>query len=154
MALGLFQICLGAGSVWFNGWLFGGNPKAKFVWKYHRWVTCVRLLALAGDDNCFIFNSLSGYIILPLFLLSIHLGGAWSSWSNSHSVYIVRLLAFSISPIVLLGAVLSRIRWVLRSAIVDSPCCRTVFLLPWQPLHGSNHTFRLFPVTMRVVSLG
>ena len=30
------QVALGGGSVWFNGSLFGGNPKAKLVWKYHR----------------------------------------------------------------------------------------------------------------------
>lgn len=30
------QIVLGGGSVWFNGRLFGGNPKAKLLWKYHR----------------------------------------------------------------------------------------------------------------------
>ena len=32
------QLILGGGSVWFNGALFGGNPKAKLVWKYHRCV--------------------------------------------------------------------------------------------------------------------
>jgi hypothetical protein len=32
----LFQVFLGAGSVWFKGALFGGGMKAKGVWKYHR----------------------------------------------------------------------------------------------------------------------
>lgn len=31
-----FQILLGAGSVWFDGALFGGGLKAKGLWKYHR----------------------------------------------------------------------------------------------------------------------
>lgn len=53
---------------------------------------------------------LSGYVVFPLFILSIYLGGAWSHWSERNSVYIIRLLAFSISPIVLLAAVLVRVR--------------------------------------------
>lgn len=32
----VFQIGLGAGSVWFGGALFGGGLKAKTLWKYHR----------------------------------------------------------------------------------------------------------------------
>lgn len=32
------QVLLGGGSVWFNGRAFGGNPRAKLVWKYHRYV--------------------------------------------------------------------------------------------------------------------
>ncbi|KAJ3512530.1 hypothetical protein NMY22_g15307 [Coprinellus aureogranulatus] len=34
----LFQVFLGAGSVWWGGALFGGGMKAKGVWKYHRCV--------------------------------------------------------------------------------------------------------------------
>lgn len=34
----LFQVFVGAGSVWFGGKLFGGGMKAKAVWKYHRLV--------------------------------------------------------------------------------------------------------------------
>ncbi|KAI0747970.1 hypothetical protein C8Q80DRAFT_1169371 [Daedaleopsis nitida] len=83
------QVIIGGGSVWFNGKLFGGNPKAKLLWKYHR---------------------LSGYLLFPLFLLAAYLGGAWSSWSEKNSAYVVRLLAFTLSPIVLLGAVLVRVR--------------------------------------------
>ncbi|KAM5539033.1 hypothetical protein V8D89_007256 [Ganoderma adspersum] len=85
----VMQVVAGGGSVWFGGSLFGGNPKAKLVWKYHR---------------------LSGYLLFPLFLLVAHLGGAWSSWSTGSSSYIVRLLAFTISPIVLFGAILVRLR--------------------------------------------
>nr|AIY34644.1 hypothetical protein [Polyporus umbellatus] len=83
------QVVLGGGSVWFNGRLFGGNPKAKSVWKYHR---------------------LSGYIVFPLFLLTAYLGGAWSSWTTGRSPFDVRLLAYTISPIVLFAAILVRVR--------------------------------------------
>lgn len=85
----VIQVAVGGGSVWFGGRLFGGNPKAKLVWKYHR---------------------LSGYLLFPLFLLVAHLGGAWSSWSTGASSYFIRLLAFTISPIVLLAAILVRLR--------------------------------------------
>lgn len=85
----VIQVVAGGGSVWFGGRLFGGNPKAKLVWKYHR---------------------LSGYLLFPFFLLVAHLGGAWSDWSTGASAYFVRLLAFTISPIVLLGAILVRLR--------------------------------------------
>ncbi|RPD65981.1 hypothetical protein L226DRAFT_608899 [Lentinus tigrinus ALCF2SS1-7] len=83
------QVALGGASVWFGGRLFGGNPRAKLVWKYHR---------------------LSGYLLFPLFLLAAHLGGAWSSWSTANSAFVVRLLAFTVSPIVLLAAILVRVR--------------------------------------------
>ncbi|KAL1944751.1 hypothetical protein VTO73DRAFT_3181 [Trametes versicolor] len=82
------QMVVGGGSVWFGGRLFGG-PKAKMLWKYHR---------------------LSGYLLFPLFLLAAYLGGAWSSWTTGNSPYVVRLLAFTISPIVLLVAILARMR--------------------------------------------
>ncbi|KAI0670534.1 hypothetical protein C8Q78DRAFT_1036720 [Trametes maxima] len=83
------QIAVGAGSVWFGGRLFGGNPKARLVWKYHR---------------------ASGYLLFPLFLFAAYLGGAWSNWTAHNSPYVVRLLAFTISPVVLFAAVLARIR--------------------------------------------
>ncbi|CDO70748.1 hypothetical protein BN946_scf184798.g63 [Trametes cinnabarina] len=82
-------IILGAGSVWFGGRLFGGNPKAKLVWKYHR---------------------ASGYLLFPLFLLAAHLGGAWSNWSTGNSPYVVRLLAYTVSPVVMFAAILVRMR--------------------------------------------
>ncbi|KAH8108155.1 hypothetical protein BXZ70DRAFT_914431 [Cristinia sonorae] len=89
VALSVFQVLLGGGSVWFNGRAFGGNPKAKQVWKYHR---------------------ASGYIIYPLYLFTAYLGGAYSHWSGEHSVLVVRFLAFTIAPAVLLLAVFSRVR--------------------------------------------
>lgn len=104
---------LGGGSVWFNGRIFGGNPQAKLVWKYHRYVT---FLKPSYTTNCVILiGRLSGYIIYPLYLFTVYLGGAWSSWSGGHSVFIVRLLAFTLAPAVLLLAVLSRVRCVVLS---------------------------------------
>jgi len=85
----ILQLALGGGSVWFNGKLFGGNPKAKNVWKYHR---------------------VSGYTLYPLFILTAFLGGAYSGWSEKHSVVVVRLLAFWVAPATLLGAVFYRVR--------------------------------------------
>jgi len=83
------QILIGAGSVWFRGAAFGGGMKAKSLWKYHR---------------------ASGYILLPLFLYAAHLGGAWSTFSNSHASHIMRILTYTVAPLVALIAVYSRVR--------------------------------------------
>ncbi|KAI0831143.1 hypothetical protein BC628DRAFT_1352519 [Trametes gibbosa] len=85
----IVQIFVGGGSVWFGGRLFGGSPKARLLWKYHR---------------------LSGYLLFPLFLFAAYLGGAWSNWTTNNSPYVVRLLAYTISPVVLLSAILIRLR--------------------------------------------
>ncbi|KAK7693294.1 hypothetical protein QCA50_002861 [Cerrena zonata] len=89
ISLSILQVGLGAGSVWFDGKLFGGNPRAKLVWKYHR--------AL-------------GYINFPLYIFTAYLGGAWSNWTALHSVFVVRLFAYWIAPFVLIGALFSRMR--------------------------------------------
>ncbi|KIJ60625.1 hypothetical protein HYDPIDRAFT_138830 [Hydnomerulius pinastri MD-312] len=83
------QVLLGAGSVWFGGVAFGGGAKAKAVWKYHR---------------------LSGYIVFPLVLFTAHLAGAWSTFVTSNTTLLVRLLAYTIAPIVILGGIYTRIR--------------------------------------------
>jgi len=84
----LFQVFIGGGSVWFGGKLFGGGMKAKAVWKYHR---------------------LSGYILFPLFILTSSYGG-WSYWALKHSSFSTRVIAYTLSPLVLLVSVLFRIR--------------------------------------------
>ena len=43
------QIVLGGGSVWFNGALFGGNPKAKLMWKYHRCVSLTHISVTSAE---------------------------------------------------------------------------------------------------------
>ncbi|KAI5124325.1 hypothetical protein M0805_008932 [Coniferiporia weirii] len=83
------QILVGGGTVWFGGAAFGGGMKAKSLWKYHR---------------------VSGYLLYPLFLYAAHLGGAWSTFSNSHASHIMRLIAYSIGPAVALIAIYSRVR--------------------------------------------
>ncbi|GBE82380.1 hypothetical protein BKA93DRAFT_760707 [Sparassis latifolia] len=85
----LVQIAVGGGSVWANGKLFGGNPRARRVWKYHR---------------------LSGYVLFVLLLVTAHLGGTWSDFAQNNVVPIVRLLAYTIAPILLLGGVFARVR--------------------------------------------
>lgn len=51
----LVQVALGGGSVWLNGRLFGGNPRAKHVWKYHRYAISTRLLRGPLHDHIFFF---------------------------------------------------------------------------------------------------
>jgi hypothetical protein len=83
------QVFLGAGSVWFDGVLFGGGMKAKALWKYHR---------------------VSGYILFPLMLFTVHLGGGWSNWGAEYSVWIVRFLTYTIAPVAVLAGVYTRVR--------------------------------------------
>jgi len=83
------QAFIGAGSVWFGGALFGGGTKAKLVWKYHR---------------------ASGYLLFTMLIFTAHLGGAWSSWSVGSNSFALRLLGFTIAPLVILVSVYSRIR--------------------------------------------
>ncbi|KZT74199.1 hypothetical protein DAEQUDRAFT_721082 [Daedalea quercina L-15889] len=85
----VFQVFLGIGSVWFDGRLFGGNPRAKLVWKYHR---------------------LSGYVLFPLLVFTAFLGGLWSHFSTRHAALAVRVILFGVAPLVLLGAMFARIR--------------------------------------------
>jgi hypothetical protein len=85
----LLQVLLGGGSVWSGGSAFGGGTKAKAVWKYHR---------------------LSGYVLLPMVFYTAHLGGARSNWMSKYSSYGIRLIAFTIAPALIVGAVYVRIR--------------------------------------------
>lgn len=52
-----------------------------------------------------------GYLTLFFFMLTFHLGGAWSSWATEHTWWIARLLAFTLAPVGVLVAVYSRIRY-------------------------------------------
>lgn len=83
------QFLVGAGSVWFDGAVFGGGRKAKLVWKYHR---------------------LSGYILLLSLLTTVNLGGGWSAWVSAHSAYGVRLVAYTLAPLGILLSLYSRVR--------------------------------------------
>ncbi|TFK42764.1 hypothetical protein BDQ12DRAFT_719608 [Crucibulum laeve] len=83
------QIFLGAGSVWFNGAAFGGGAKAKAIWKYHR---------------------LSGYVLFLLLLLTVHLGGGWSNWGAKYSPLFIRIIAYTVAPVMLIGGIYTRVR--------------------------------------------
>lgn len=56
--------------------------------------------------------SVVGYVTFFLLLLTLHLGGAWSSWSQEHSSYFPRVLAYTFAPAGLIAAVYSRMRCV------------------------------------------
>jgi len=89
MAWLFFQIILGAGSVWFGGVVFGGGMKAKALWKYHR---------------------VSGYILFPLLLFTVHLGGAWSTWGTKYASWPFRFIAYTAVPVAILLGVYARVR--------------------------------------------
>jgi len=82
------QIILGAGSVWFGGRLFGNEPKR--IYKYHR---------------------ASGYLLMILFLVIIHLGGAWSNFAIEGSNPVFRFTAYLVAPVLIITGVATRIRF-------------------------------------------
>ncbi|KXN88278.1 hypothetical protein AN958_07737 [Leucoagaricus sp. SymC.cos] len=83
------QLCIGAGSTWSNGALFGGGARAKALWKYHR---------------------LSGYILFGLMLFTAHLGGGWSEWGQNYTNDLVRFVAYTLSPGLIVAGVYLRVR--------------------------------------------
>ncbi|EIM90210.1 uncharacterized protein STEHIDRAFT_137702 [Stereum hirsutum FP-91666 SS1] len=117
------QFSIGAASVWFDGKLFGGGMRAKLVYKYHRHVFADPSLTLArhvtfslalvqiitNRSNLGLYR-LSGYIIIPLTLLTVNFAGAYADWVIGGSAYIVRLIAYTIAPVVLLVALYVRVR--------------------------------------------
>lgn len=58
------QALVGAATVLFNGALVGGQNNGKALWKWHR---------------------LSGYILLPIILLTLFTGATQTSWSQQNS---------------------------------------------------------------------
>lgn len=55
---------------------------------------------------------LSGYLLFPMLLFTIHLAGSWSDWVTMSSLYAIRVVAYDIAPLVLFAAILSRVRYV------------------------------------------
>ncbi|WVQ68178.1 uncharacterized protein L199_006384 [Kwoniella botswanensis] len=77
------QASIGAASVWGGGKAFGGEEKAKRVYKYHR---------------------LSGYLLITLMLFTIHLAGIHSDWANGRGYTNLRILAYYVGlPLIWLG---------------------------------------------------
>lgn len=52
----------------------------------------------------------SGYLLFTMLILTAHLGGAWSAWSVASSSFALRLVGFTIAPLVILLSIYSRIR--------------------------------------------
>nr|XP_019044517.1 hypothetical protein I302_06429 [Kwoniella bestiolae CBS 10118]OCF23447.1 hypothetical protein I302_06429 [Kwoniella bestiolae CBS 10118] len=77
------QASIGAASVWGGGKALGGEEKAKRVYKYHR---------------------LSGYLLVTLMLVTIHLAGIHSDWANGRGHTNLRILAYYVGlPLIWLG---------------------------------------------------
>ena len=55
---------------------------------------------------------LSGYILFPLVLFTVHLGGAWSTWGSKYASWSVRFLAYTVGPLGIILGVYARVRWV------------------------------------------
>ncbi|KIY65205.1 hypothetical protein CYLTODRAFT_424556 [Cylindrobasidium torrendii FP15055 ss-10] len=83
------QVLVGGASVWGGGVAFGGGMKAKKVWRYHR---------------------ISGYVLFLCLLCTINLGGE-SGWAKRNVGAFFKFVAYTIAPVVVLGASAVRVRW-------------------------------------------
>jgi len=79
----VLQVIVGAASAWI------GTPTAKAVYKYHR---------------------LSGYLLFPWLLVTVHLGGAWADWTTGNTTYGTSVVIYTILPIITLVSVYARVR--------------------------------------------
>jgi cytochrome b-561 domain containing protein 2 len=101
----VLQIGIGAGTVWFGGNICGGGAKAKAVYKYHRSAFGVNLRLITYG-----FPRLSGYVLLPWLLITVHLAGAWSTWMVNHTTFTTSLITYTIAPAIVLISVYARMR--------------------------------------------
>jgi len=83
------HVVVGGSIVWFDGRVFGGQTEAKKLWKWHR---------------------LSGYLLLPFLLVTIHLAGAYADWVVAHTSRPARIFVYTILPIFALGGLFLRMR--------------------------------------------
>ncbi|KAF8906003.1 hypothetical protein CPB84DRAFT_1726619 [Gymnopilus junonius] len=109
MAWLFFQMFLGAGSVWSGGVLFGGGMKAKALWKYHRQVPEGNVYPRSHQSMPY---RVSGYILFPLLLFTVHLGGAWSTWGSKYASWFVRFVSYTAAPLAIILGVYTRLRSV------------------------------------------
>ncbi|EJU03005.1 hypothetical protein DACRYDRAFT_21368 [Dacryopinax primogenitus] len=85
----IVQSSIGAATVWFNGRAFGGETKAKRVWKYHR---------------------LSGYMLTLWMLTTAWLAGEWSGWARMYAGVGVRAVGFGMSLALVVVGLGGRVR--------------------------------------------
>ncbi|KAF8604493.1 hypothetical protein BDV93DRAFT_507448 [Ceratobasidium sp. AG-I] len=85
----VLQGAIGAASLWHKGAAVGGEERGKALWKWHR---------------------LSGYIILPLLLLTVALGGSRTFWARMWIPREFRIPIFYISPVIAVLGLWARAR--------------------------------------------
>ncbi|KAG8987474.1 hypothetical protein FRB93_004501 [Tulasnella sp. JGI-2019a] len=83
------QVLIGGGSVWFGGRVFGGEDRAKAIYKYHR---------------------ISGYVIVVLLLVTIHLSGGYADWVVGHTSKTERVIFYTVLPVLTLFGIGWRVR--------------------------------------------
>ncbi|KAG8774278.1 hypothetical protein FRC12_002079 [Ceratobasidium sp. 428] len=85
----VIQGAAGAASLWGKGAAVGGEERGKSLWKWHR---------------------LSGYIVLPMLLLTIALGGSSTTWAKSNIPLPGKIVVYYIAPIVAAIGLWARVR--------------------------------------------
>ncbi|QRV74767.1 cytochrome b561 domain-containing protein [Ceratobasidium sp. AG-Ba] len=85
----VLQAVAGAASLWGKGAAVGGEERGKALWKWHR---------------------LSGYIVFPMLLLTIALGGYSTMWAKFHVPRTERIIVYIVAPIMTAIALWARAR--------------------------------------------
>ncbi|KAG8745103.1 hypothetical protein FRC10_008714 [Ceratobasidium sp. 414] len=83
------QGAVGAASLWGKGVAVGGEERGKSLWKWHR---------------------LSGYIVLPMLLLTVALGGSSTIWARLNVPLPGKIIVYCIAPAIAAIGLLARAR--------------------------------------------
>ena len=92
--------------VWWQGfrWRCQGEERLEVP------SVCRFLIFLYSSLLKFTFNSLSGYLLFPMFLITASIGGNYSDWTVSKTSAPVRALIFIVAPVVIVLGLFSRVR--------------------------------------------
>ncbi|CAE6394296.1 hypothetical protein RSOLAG1IB_01157 [Rhizoctonia solani AG-1 IB] len=85
----VLQAVAGAASLWGKGVAVGGEDRGKSLWKWHR---------------------LLGYMILPMLLVTVLLGGTTTYWAKMNTNLAGRIVAYYVAPAYALIALWGRVR--------------------------------------------
>ncbi|KAG8694509.1 hypothetical protein FRC08_008442 [Ceratobasidium sp. 394] len=85
----VIQGTVGAASLWGKGVAVGGEERGKALWKWHR---------------------LLGYLIIPMLLLTVALGGSTTLWARLNVPLPGKIIVYCIAPVVAAVGLWARVR--------------------------------------------
>ena len=84
------------------------------VWRRHEGKATVEIPQVSFSLKRHIirltYNRASGYLLLPMFLMTAAVGGNYSTWMANNVNLVVRVVVFTVAPIAILAGLWSRVR--------------------------------------------